>query len=178
LIKIRTRSAILALAMALSAMVVAWPAGAQPPGEFYNGKTIAITLGQPPGGSYDFYARLAADHLKRFIPGDPSLIVQHRPGGGGVAAVRWFYAQAPRDGTAVGLFSESIGHTQRLTPELGRVSRASPVQTAVRNCTRDEGSPFEAGSQVLASSHRKLLSSKAMVVSVAETPGQDSGRQG
>ena len=38
----------------------------------------------------------------------------------------------------------------------GRVSRASPVQTAVRNCTRDEGGPFEAGSQVLASSHRKL----------------------
>ena len=27
-------------------------------------------------------------------------------------------------------------------------------------------------------SHRKLLSSKAMVVSVAETPGQDSGRHG
>jgi hypothetical protein len=48
----------------------------------------------------------------------------------------------------------------------------------VRNCTRDEGPPFEAGSQVLASSHRKLLSSKAMVVSVAETPGRDSGRQG
>jgi hypothetical protein len=30
----------------------------------------------------------------------------------------------------------------------------------------------------LISSHRKLLWLKAMVVSVAETPGQDSGRQG
>jgi hypothetical protein len=30
---------------------------------------------------------------------------------------------------------------------------------------------------VLISSHRKLLLSKAMVVSVAETPGRDSGRQ-
>jgi hypothetical protein len=46
----------------------------------------------------------------------------------------------------------------------GRVSRASPVQTAVRNCTRDEGRPFEIGSQVLVSNHCKLLSSKAMVV--------------
>jgi hypothetical protein len=55
--------------------------------------------------------------------------------------------------------------------ELGCVSRASPVQTAVRNCTRDEGRPFEVGNQVLISSHRKLLSSKAMVVSVAETSG-------
>ena len=34
------------------------------------------------------------------------------------------------------------------------------------------------GDQVPVSSHRKLLSSKAMVVSVAEQPGQDSGRQG
>jgi hypothetical protein len=31
---------------------------------------------------------------------------------------------------------------------------------------------------VLISSHRKLLSSKAMVVSVAEKSGQDSDRQG
>ena len=28
------------------------------------------------------------------------------------------------------------------------VSRASPVQTAVRNCTRDEGRPFGFGDQV------------------------------
>jgi hypothetical protein len=66
----------------------------------------------------------------------------------------------------------------RSTSGSGRVSRASPVHTAVRNCTRDEGGPFEFGNQVLISSHRKLLLSKAMVVSVAETPGHDPGRQG
>jgi len=37
---------------------------------------------------------------------------------------------------------------------------------------RDEGGPFEAGYQEQASSHRKLLSSKAPVVNVAEKPGQ------
>jgi hypothetical protein len=46
----------------------------------------------------------------------------------------------------------------------------------MRNCTRDEGRPFEVGNQVLISSHRKLLSSKAMVVNVAEKPEQESGR--
>jgi len=51
------------------------------------------------------------------------------------------------------------------------------AKRAVRNCTRDEGGPFEVGNQVLISSHRKLLLAKAMVVSVAETPGQDPGRQ-
>jgi hypothetical protein len=57
----------------------------------------------------------------------------------------------------------------------GIVSRVTPVHTAVRNCTRDEGRPFEVGNQVLISSHRKLLLSKAMVVNVAEKSEHDSG---
>ena len=36
--------------------------------------------------------------------------------------------------------------------------------------------PFEVGNQVLISSHRKLLLSKAMVVSVAETDGESPPR--
>ena len=31
----------------------------------------------------------------------------------------------------------------------GIVSRVTPVHTAVRNCTRDEGRSFEVGNQVL-----------------------------
>jgi molybdate-binding protein len=56
-------------------------------------------------------------------------------------------------------------------PELGLVSRVSPVQAALRNYTRDDGRTFEVGNQVLISSHRKLLASKAMVVNVAEKSG-------
>src|SRR5262249_32307754 len=96
------------------------PAAAQSPAEFYKGKTITILLGHPPGGSYDLYARLAADHMKRFIPGNPNIIVQHPPRGGGVAAVLPFYAEGARDGTMMGLFTETIGHTQILQPEIGK----------------------------------------------------------
>jgi hypothetical protein len=60
----------------------------------------------------------------------------------------------------------------------GRVSRVSPVQTALRNCMRDERRSFEVSNQVLISSHRKLLLSKAMVVNVAETLGHDPIRHG
>ncbi len=49
---------------------------------------------------------------------------------------------------------------------------------AVRNFTRDEGGPFEVGNQVLISSHRKLLWSKAKVVNVAEKSGHDPVRHG
>jgi hypothetical protein len=59
---------------------------------------------------------------------------------------------------------------------MGLVSRVSPVQTAVRNCTRDEERSFEVGNQVLISSHRKPLSSKAMVVNVTEKSEQDFDR--
>jgi hypothetical protein len=41
-----------------------------------------------------------------------------------------------------------------LMSEMGLVSRVTPVHTAVRNCTRDEGRSFEVGNQVLISSHR------------------------
>jgi hypothetical protein len=74
--------------------------------------------------------------------------------------------------------SVSVRKFNRLKSAQGLVSRVSPVQTALRNCTRDEGKPFEIGNQVLISSCRKLLLSKAMVVNVAETSGLDSGRQG
>ena len=59
---------------------------------------------------------------------------------------------------------------------VGLVSRVTPVHTAMRNCTRDEGRSFEFGNQVLISNHRKLLWSKATVVNVAEESEQDFDR--
>src|SRR5215467_1664172 len=50
--------------------------------------------------------------------------------------------------------------------------------SAAPNCASDEGGPFGVGNHELISSHRKLLWPITMVVSVAETPGQDPGRQG
>ncbi len=48
----------------------------------------------------------------------------------------------------------------------------------MRCCTRDEGGPLGAGGQAQAPNHRKLLSSRAVVVSVAEKSGRDPGRYG
>ena len=108
----------------IAAVAMAWgsanPAAAQTVEQFYKGTTVSILLGQPPGGSFDLYARLAADHLRRFIPGSPNVIVQHKPGGGGTVAVAFFYEQAPRDGSMLGLFAETIGHTQLVDPQVGK----------------------------------------------------------
>jgi hypothetical protein len=50
------------------------------------------------------------------------------------------------------------------------------TEKEVWSCMRDEGRPLEVGSQVQASNRCKLRPLRATVVSVAEKPGQHSGR--
>ena len=44
---------------------------------FYQGKTIRLLIGQPPGGGYDTYARLFARFLPQLVPGQPTVALQH-----------------------------------------------------------------------------------------------------
>jgi tripartite-type tricarboxylate transporter receptor subunit TctC len=93
---------------------------AQSPADFYKDKTVRVLVGHPPGGSYDFYARLAADMLKANLPGVKAVIVENKPGGGGLVATSWFFAQAPHDGTVLAVLPETIGNTQLMEPEVGK----------------------------------------------------------
>jgi tripartite-type tricarboxylate transporter receptor subunit TctC len=113
---------LLGLAVGLSALAsLASPARAQNAVEdFYRGKTVTILIGHPAGGSYDLYARLAAAHLGRFIPGHPQILVQSRPGGSGAGAVQFLYSYGPRDGTLLGLLTETVGLIQLTQPEIGK----------------------------------------------------------
>src|SRR5436190_5617955 len=100
--------AVRALILTLACTMIPTSGKAQPDAiaEFYRGKTITILIGFPVGGTYDTYARLAAAHLRRFIPGQPSILVQSRVGGSGVGAILYFTSNAPKDGTMLGLFPE------------------------------------------------------------------------
>jgi hypothetical protein len=71
------------------------------------------------------------------------------------------------------VLTAALHHLSGRMSDMGLVSRVTPVHTVLRNCMRDEGWPFEFGNQVLISSYRKLLSSKAMVVNVAGKSGHD-----
>src|SRR5215470_9675172 len=62
-----------------AATLAAAPAHAQTPEEFYRGKTLNLIIPNAPGGSFDLYARLAASHLGRFIPGNPAIVPQNMP---------------------------------------------------------------------------------------------------
>jgi tripartite-type tricarboxylate transporter receptor subunit TctC len=102
------------------ALMLSLPAAAQPPEQFYKGKTMTIVLGHPPGGSYHMYATLASNHIRKHIPGNPNIIIELRPGGGGGVAVRHFYSNAARDGSVMGLFPETIANVQLFQPKIGQ----------------------------------------------------------
>jgi tripartite-type tricarboxylate transporter receptor subunit TctC len=108
-------------ALALCATVLATSfASAQSVEDFYRGKTVTILIGHPAGGSYDLYARLAAAHLAKYIPGHPQVLVQSKQGGAGAGAVQFLSGYGPKDGTLLGLFAETIAHTQLVQPEIGK----------------------------------------------------------
>jgi tripartite-type tricarboxylate transporter receptor subunit TctC len=69
--------------------------------DFYKGKTVTMVVGTPAGGGYDIYARILARYLPKYIPGNPIIIVQNRPGAGAVIAANYVYDVAPQDGTVI-----------------------------------------------------------------------------
>jgi tripartite-type tricarboxylate transporter receptor subunit TctC len=74
---------------------------------FFQNKTITITVGFSPGGLYDLTARALARELGRHIDGNPSVIVQNKPGAGGTTALAYLFHGAPQDGTALGMIKRS-----------------------------------------------------------------------
>ena len=93
------KSATVAVAIGLAAVS---PAGAQSVADFYRGKTITYNLAVPDGASWGLYARTFIEHLRKHIPGNPNIVLQVMPGGGGVAASNHIYNVAARDGTVIG----------------------------------------------------------------------------
>ena len=66
-----------------------------------GGRPVSLVMGTGPGGSYDLYGRLIATHLTRFIPGNPTIIVEHMPGAAGAIAGNYIYGPAPQDGSKI-----------------------------------------------------------------------------
>ncbi len=94
------------LAVVFLALSLAEPVSAQEP--FYKGKLVRIVVGYAPGGGFDTFSRLLARHLKRHIPGNPSIIVQNMPGAGSMIAANRVYAMQPSDGLTIVNFHYNV----------------------------------------------------------------------
>ena len=98
----------LCTAFAAGAALLATQACADPVADFYKGKQIQVLVGYAPGGVYDVYARLLARHMGKYIPGNPTLVVQNMPGAASLIAANFIYVRAPRDGTTFGIIDRGL----------------------------------------------------------------------
>ena len=85
------------------------PAAAETVEEFYRGKTITMYVGTGPGGgAVSGYPMALAQVIKKYIPGNPNLVVSHMPGAGGIKAATFIESVAPQDGTAWGFITRGF----------------------------------------------------------------------
>jgi tripartite-type tricarboxylate transporter receptor subunit TctC len=78
------------------------PAYALSQAPFYQGKTITIIQGREPGGTGDLRVRALIPFLQKYIPGNPTIVSEYMPGGGGRKATNHIYRAARPDGLTIG----------------------------------------------------------------------------
>lgn len=113
---VRTATAIAsAAAVACGATATAT---AQDVKDFYRDHDITILVAFGAGGGYGLYSRTLSEHMSRHIPGHPNIILKFMPGAGGAKAANYFANVSPRNGSVMGLMSNSAALAQKMQPGL------------------------------------------------------------
>jgi tripartite-type tricarboxylate transporter receptor subunit TctC len=67
-----------------------------------------VYIGVNVGGLYDLEARLIAQFMGRHLPGHPTFVPQNMVGAGGISMANYLYSVAPKDGTNIGIFPDTL----------------------------------------------------------------------
>ena len=78
----------------------------------FTKKTVTVYIGNTSGGSYDLYGRVVARYFGKHLPGTPTVIATNMPGAGTLRAANYIYEVAPKDGTAIGIVTETLAVEQ------------------------------------------------------------------
>lgn len=100
-------------AAATLALGLAADAAADPVADFYAGKHVTIAV-VAAGGAYGANGQMLAEHMGRYIPGEPGMSIQVKSGAGGRTLMNWLYNVAPRDGTALGFIHKDVAAFSQL----------------------------------------------------------------
>lgn len=92
--------------LAVSLAVPETPVLAQTP--YYQGKTIKLIQGREPGGSGDIRSKAVLPFLRKYIPGNPTIINEFMPGGGGRKAANYMFSTARPDGLTIAHVSSGV----------------------------------------------------------------------
>ncbi len=75
---------------------------------FYQGKTITVVQMVAAGGTGDVRRKALFPFLQKYIPGNPTIVSEYMPGGGGRKAANYIYRTARPDGLTIGGLSSSM----------------------------------------------------------------------
>lgn len=107
---------------------------------FYKGKKeLNIVTSGDAGGGYDLYTRLVSRHMGKYIPGNPSFIVNNMPGGGGIRAANYVYNVAPKDGSTISLIDRGMATAPLLYGEESKAQFNAVKFTWIGSAMREMG---------------------------------------
>src|SRR5918999_2735933 len=75
---------------------------------FYQGKTITLIVSSDAGGTSDLRVKSLIPFLQKYIPGNPTIVVEYMPGGGGRKAANHVYRSARPDGLIIGSMGTTL----------------------------------------------------------------------
>ena len=138
---------------------------------FYKDRNLKMIVRSGAGGGYDYYGRLIARHMVKYIPGKPNMIVVNLPGAGGIVAANYMMNRAKKGGIEFAILSREIAISQR-TQETG-------VQYDVRKLNAIGSAAASTSVMVMAKNHpvktlANLKSYKKIVKFAATGPGSGS----
>jgi len=91
--------------------VISWVGLASGQANFYEGKTVTVLIGAK-SGSLAIAAQIAAQHLGKYIPGKPAVILQHMPGAAHILAANNVFNVAKPDGLTILAANPSVAIAQ------------------------------------------------------------------
>jgi tripartite-type tricarboxylate transporter receptor subunit TctC len=103
-----TRRTALTLLGGLTAGAAADPAAAQSVEQFYKGRQVTMIVGTAPGGINDISARFVARYLGKYIPGDPTIVVENQPGAGGITSANRLANTVAQDGSVIAKLERAV----------------------------------------------------------------------
>ena len=95
------------LAVFAMVLTVSQPPAAQAQ-DYYKDKTVTFVVGYSPGGAFDLYARVIARYIGRYLPGNPTRIVENMTGAGGMIAANHLYNRVKPDGLTIGAWASPL----------------------------------------------------------------------
>ena len=120
------------LIYAIASSGLAWAQNA-----YYQGKTLTILRGGTPGGYGDLQARALIPYLKKYIPGEPTIIIENKAGAAGRTAANFIYSGAKPDGLTIG----AIGNVLVAGPILGLAGSNYDLDKLIYLGSTESGSP-------------------------------------